>query len=360
MSSPKPIAVERIPASIRFASAYDDNFFVGCLMLNIDDVVDGLIGSFLDWFSFYFIGIASVFLLIAFPIIFFFQAPGKQRKMQNLYNKSRLSMIKFMFSCSFSILASLSVGWITKQQGPCLYVDKTSRQLYHFGLNSQLPSIDIVVQTVITTFLFQYGHKKDYYIDETNEGHKFITRLKMFFSAHFMKILGFLFIACFCIIELIYGKSNVLQVLFSISFGVLIDSYVTIFPVIVPMITSLVCFIAMTVYLILQIKGETLYPYNIRVIIFDTFSHFSFSFYMLICFIVRHSDFSILDKFSQFLSNKYKSDVFNVSSTFAETLDESDEVQDMSLAKLLLGDMKDSVIAVFLYVAFNFLREFIA
>lgn len=327
-------------------SSSSDSFFLGCKQLVLPGFLDGIFSSLLDWVSFYFIGMASIFLILIIPVIFFFQASGKQKKMQRLYNRSRLQLIKFLYICVFANMASPIMAWIIGQPGPCMHENEKQKSIPNtIGLIYQTPSVDMVIETIIGLYFLKYGDSILIFFDETFGS--FFNRFKQFSSSLLMKFLGIFFIAFFAFYEVWSGRTNVLQVLFSFFFGLVIHCFIDYAPIIISF--SVLCVLGLICIAFLccnRISKITSYLYDdYWEVIIAGFSYLAFDIYLLVYFLKVHGkQLKWFDTFSSFLEDDVI-ETENNSAIFGELeVDEQEEVQ-VSFKSLLINDLMHSGIA---------------
>lgn len=327
-------------------SSTSDSFFLGCSQHVLSSFFDGIFSSILDWVSFYFIGMACIFLILIIPVIFFFQASGKQKKMQKLYNRTRLQLIKFLYICTFANLVTPILAWIIGQPGPCLHENASKSSIpNHLGLIYQTPSVNMVIETIIGLYFLKYGDSIVLFFDESFGS--LFRRFKKLSSSLFVKILGLFLIIFFGLYELFSGRSNVLQILFSISFGIVIQCFINYTPIIVSFSTLCISFIVCIAFLCKNRIGDyNSYAYdNYWEVIISGLSYLAFDVYLMVYFLKTHSQqITWFDTFSSFLEDDLI-ETDNNAAVFAELdLDEPEESQ-ISLKSLLINDLMHSGIA---------------
>lgn len=330
-------------------SYMSDNFFMDCKQTETNLFFDNLIISIYDWTSFYFIHTAIVFCLIMIPLIFLFQSSGKQRKLQKLYEKIRLQLLKLLFKCTFGILISPVLGWAFKQRGPCAYF--VSSEFKYVGLDYQLPSVNIVVETIFCIFLFGKGSKKK--IDKYCS----LKGISKLFYMYGLKFLGILLFAFFIFYDLVYGYSNVLQIIFSLSLGTLISYSFEVMNI----LTSFICFGIVTisdiVFLFYHSSNSNTTTYNYYSIIFLGFGLLLFTNYLIYMFTYRRN-IELTSKFSDFLEEK-QSEYDSLSSIFfAEPILEEEEIP--LIKPFLIHDFKDTCIALTMLFSLNVVESLVS
>ncbi|OHT01509.1 hypothetical protein TRFO_31659 [Tritrichomonas foetus] len=337
-------------------SSMGDNFFIKCHQRPTSLVIDGLFSSVLDWIAFYFIGQAAVFMLLSLPVVFFFQASGRQKKMQKLYSRSRLLIIIFLYTCTFASLASPMIGWATQQSGPCVHA--RSHKLVHLGAKFQLPSTNMVLGTVISLFVFNVNIKDSFhFLDSQN---MFFRKCSIIFGKLFTKILACIILFLFFIIELYFGKANILQLMFSIFFGCLLDFFVNAVPILVSYILSLVLFVSGVLFLIFNPRPMIIsYAYDeIWDFILSGFSYLFFTDYILYFFIKSRKEISWMSTFNDFLEDK-EPEMNSGVAVFGEfdledQLDKSEDIK-----SILMNDIRDSSIATSIQILMSAIHTLI-
>ncbi|KAH0788717.1 hypothetical protein GPJ56_007399 [Histomonas meleagridis] len=344
------------------ASTFGDSFFLNCYQNFLDDITDGIFSSFSDWVSFYFIGMAAVYLVIILPVIFLFQASGKQKKMQKLYHRSRLQLLKFLYTCTFANLISPVLGWITQQPGPCAHTNQSGPFMNYLGFEYQLPSVNVVIETAMAIFFMKYGGRNN------NDNPLFLelnpVLRKIFticFNGFIVKLMAVFFIIFLSVYDVLYGKSNVLQILFSICFGIVIECFISLVPVIVSFVCSCLLFFACVAYLICNPLDQykTSYAYdNAWSLIISGFGYQFFVSFLLVMFIQSHNDFSWFDRFSAYLEDE-EVDLDQGNAAFAELDLENVEEEKLDLKGVLTKDLIYSGLAFLVQILISALQALI-
>ena len=340
----------------KVGSRFSDNWFLACHFKPTNIIINSFISSILDWISFYFIGDAAIFLLLTLPIIFFFQASGKQRKMAKLYSRSRLHIICFLFTCSFAYMLSPVVGWIFRQSGPCTQAVKGA--FVHLGSLYQLPSYNVVLATIMCAFVFKAKLKENILAIDDDA-----SKIKQFFSYFFdhllMKTIGVVVLFLFSMIESFYGRANILQICFSISFGVLIDAFVSLCPIIISLILAFLALIVGIIEIILYKTPAQVPEINddLRNILLSGFGFEIYACFLLGAFIYSRPTFSIYSHFYSFLED-VKVDNEDDAAAFGEFESETDEVS-QDLKEILISDLKFSAYGTILHICCQVLQEII-
>jgi len=339
----------------RTGSFYGDNFFIKCQMSTLSMYIDGVASSFLDWISFYFIGDASVFLLLILPVLFFFQASGKQRKMQKLYSNSRYYLIVFLDYCAFAITVSPIVGWIIQRPSPC--VEGIHNRLMSFGFKYQCPSPNVVLASVIGMFLI--NTEINSFIDLISEKDKdFKMVVSHIFNKYFLKIISIVYIAFFMFADLIYGKSSFIQTQFSVFFGISLYYIVSMIPIYMQMILHLIFFIFGVILMFLYphpMQLPSTYDEVWRLLI----TGFGFQVYvvfLLYRFIKSRKNISLASSFND-LQEENAPDHENKEAVFGEM--EIENTDELDIKVLLMDDLKDSVFGTLIQILFGVAEEIV-
>ena len=325
------------------ASSISDNFFVRCNLVSTK-TFNGIFQSIIGWISFYFIGEAIVLLLLMLPVIFFFHAQGKQKKMQQLYSKIRCLMLKFLVLITFALITTPLVSWAIGTKSPC--IEGKSSNLVHFGFKYQCPSFNVVFAAVAAYFLFTTGTKSGR-VEILNDNWK-IT-LSLFFDAYLIKILSVLLAIFFFVSDIIYGKSSVIQGLFSIFFGLTISCVVEMLRIVDIIVVESVFAIALVICVIFN-ERPLVYPsqYNeFWKLCFYGIEFVIYSVILVVRFVMKSNDFKFKFKFSDFFDDDAPTSEFG-EAYFGE-LEVSVE-NESDLYEILKSDLKDSAIATLIKV----------
>ena len=337
-------------------SGIGDNPFVKCLMLPNPIVLDGFLASILDWISFYFVGDAMILFGLVLPILFFFSATGKQKKMQRLYGRARLALIEFLFTCAFGILASSTLGWITHQPGPC--VQALNSHVLSLGARFQLPSVNLVTAIIMAALLFKLGRP----VRSGYEAVMYVRTVKEFCSSFFIKIFAVIVGVLFFVIEIVYGKANVLQALFSVFFAVAMQQLVTLLPIAISFsVCGVLCVVGM--FLIGFQPRPTLIGWvydEVWEFVFSGLRYSVYCAYMMIFFIRSRPEMTWMSRFSDFLDDPEVCQDGGAAE-FGEIDHENGPTVDFKNA--LMTDLRDTgiatVIHILLSVMGSLLTEFV-
>ena len=337
-------------------SRIGDNPFVKCLMSPSPIVLDGFLSSILDWISFYFVGEAMVLFCLVLPILFFFSATGKQKKMQLLYGRARLALIQFLFTCAFGMLASTCLGWVTNQKGPCVYAYGSN--LLFLGARFQLPSANLVTAIVMVAVLFNLGKSVRSGIDAV----KYAKTVKEFCSSFFIKIFSLIVGLLFFVIEVIYGKANILQGIFSVCFAIIVQQLVTILPIAVSFgACGVLCLIGMFLVGFTPRPAIVGWVYDeVWAFVFSGLRYSVYCTYMIVFFIRSRPDVTWMSRFSDYLEDP---EVLQDAAEAEIGEIERSEGVAVDFKKLLMNDLRDTGIAtlinIAMYVMGNLLIDFV-
>ena len=357
MTAPLSLTISQQNALLKkVGSRFSDNWFLSCHFKPLPLMVSSLSSAFLDWTSFSFVGDTAVFLLLTLPIIFFFQASGKQRKMTKLYSRSRLYIIFFVYTCSFSYMISPIIGKIFRQSGPC--TEDVNGYFVDLGGKYQLPSYYVVLATIMSTFVYRAKFKENILAFD-DDGSTIKKIFSYFFDHLLMKTIGVLVLLFFSVIECIYGRANVFQVCFSICFGLLIKAFFSLAPIFISLILVLVTFILDIVQMSSYKRPSTIPDINddLLDIILTGISFESYACFLLGTFIYSRPNLTIFSHFYSFLED-IKVDTEDDAAAFGEFESENEDTS-QDLKEILIDDLKYSAVGTLIHIICQVIQEFL-
>jgi hypothetical protein len=327
------------------ASSVSDNFLFRCNLVSTK-YANGIFQSLIGWISFVFIGDAIVLLLLILPVIFLFHAQGKQRKMKQLYLKTRSLMLKFLVLMTFALATTPLAAWAIRTKSPC--VESRKQNLVNFGFKYQCPSFNVVFAAAVAFFLFTSSGRAVSIDKELDTK----IKISMFCEAYFMKIISVCFALFFMISEIIYGKSSVVQTVFSIFFGLTISSIVELIRIVDIIVIESLLVAALCVCVYFN-ERETIFPsqYNeFWKLCFLGIEYIVYSMLLVIKFVWKNREFKFNMRFSDFFDDDAPTTDFG-EAYFGEL--EVTVENESDLFDILNCDIKDSALATFLKIMFD-------
>lgn len=312
----------------RSGSQFSDNFFIRCNIVVTNPVFDGLAASLLNWVSFYFVGDALIFMLLALPLIFIIHSEGKQRKMQLFYFKIYGGIIQLLIISGLSLIITTLLSRLIKSESPC--VEAKNSVLIPFGANFQCPSFNVVFTAAASYFLYGVKLKND---SEYDEGVK--TTLQKIIARKdtiFLKLVATLYTIFFFIVDVILGKSSIIQACFSVCVGLLIGMITEFLSMIIILVVFALLFIASIFYFIYTPRTTnfpTIFDESWRMLLLGM-CYIIYTSYVLIRYIIYKKDKQIMKRISESHENNGQSTDTGeaIYAEFDDEVDRSDNLRD--------------------------------